>query len=164
MRKVIRFKILRKVLAVAPNANLKLNRRLCRLHRINVWGPRNIQTHRIYLRTQFKEIWPSQKSIIDKLPRQYRKSEKAIKPIKKAISPMKPATVELHLGKLKAWHPKYTDGFIIFSDEDNSEIPVSKEQFRQGDIASLREGTKVKYEKDENKDGLQAVNVVIVKE
>lgn len=157
------FEDIRKVLATEPNANLKLNNEICKLNRLQVWGMTQIRNRRKYLYRYFRDIWPDRKSILKEILGQSRKSEKVVKPIEETISPMEPAMVELHLGKLKDWHPKYTDGFII-SDEDKSEIPVSKEQFRPGDIASLRGGTKVKYAKGETKDGLQAVNVVIVKE
>ena len=160
------FEDIQKVLAKEPNANFKLNNEICKLNKIKVWGETQIRNRRQYLRRYFLNIWPDQDSILKKISKQSHKSEKMEKPIEETISPskythtMETEAVELYLGKLKDWHPNYTLGYII-SDENKNEIRVSKDQFRPRDIASLRKGTKVKYERVKTEDGFQAINVVL---
>ena len=66
----------------------------------------------------------------------------------------------VHSGALKNWHPSFTHGFII--DEKGREIPVDVSEFKPSNIASLKKGTKVKYEKVPIEGGFKAVNVVPV--
>ena len=64
----------------------------------------------------------------------------------------------VYSGELKNWHPSFSRGFII--DARGQEIPVEESEFKPSDIASLRKGTKVKFERVPTKDGFKAVNVV----
>lgn len=64
----------------------------------------------------------------------------------------------VYSGKLKSWHPHFDHGFII--DARGREIPVEVSEFKPSDIASLRGGTQVKFERVPTKDGFKAVNVV----
>ena len=64
----------------------------------------------------------------------------------------------VHSGELKQWHPTFKNGFII--ETDGQELPVDVSEFRASDIASLRKGTQVKFEKTPTEDGFKAVNVV----
>ncbi len=66
----------------------------------------------------------------------------------------------VHSGELKNWHPSFTDGVII--DAHGQEFPVEVSEFKPSDIALLRKGTKVKYEKAPTESGLKAINVVRV--
>ena len=64
----------------------------------------------------------------------------------------------VHSGELKNWHPSFTGGVII--DAQGQELPVEVSEFKPSDIASLRKGTNVKFEKVPTEDGFKAVNVV----
>lgn len=64
----------------------------------------------------------------------------------------------VHTGTLKNWHPSFDHGFII--DAKGEELPVDVSEFKPSEIASLRKGTKVKFEKNPTTDGFEAVNVV----
>ena len=66
----------------------------------------------------------------------------------------------VHSGVLKHWHPSFTDGIII--DRHGQELPVEKSEFNPSDIALLKKGTKVKYEKVPIAGGFKAINVVRV--
>ena len=66
----------------------------------------------------------------------------------------------VHSGELKNWHPSFTNGVII--DAHGEEVPVEKSEFKPSDIALLKKGTKVKYEKVPIEGGFKAVNVVRV--
>ena len=66
--------------------------------------------------------------------------------------------IPVHSGELKNWHPSFSRGFII--DARGQEIPVDVSEFNPSDIASLRKGTKVKFEKVPAAGGFKAVNVV----
>ena len=63
-----------------------------------------------------------------------------------------------YLGELKYWHPNINDGFII--DEESEEIPVNSSAFQYSDLPSLKQGTKVKFEKISTEAGSRAINVV----
>ena len=63
-----------------------------------------------------------------------------------------------HYGKLKNWHPNFTDGVII--DEDGKEIPVDSSEFQSSDIPTLMKDTKVQFDKVPTEDGFKATNVV----
>ena len=65
----------------------------------------------------------------------------------------------VYSGELKNWHPRFDHGFII--DARGQEIPVEASEFKPSDIAALRKGTKVKYERVPTEDGsFKAANVV----
>lgn len=64
----------------------------------------------------------------------------------------------VYSGELKNWHPSFNHGFII--DARGQEIPVEASEFKPSDIAALRKGTKVKFERVPTEDGFKAVNVV----
>ena len=66
--------------------------------------------------------------------------------------------IPVHSGELKNWHPSFDRGFII--DAHGRELPVDVSEFNPSDIASLRKGTKVKFEKVPAADGFKAINVV----
>ena len=67
----------------------------------------------------------------------------------------------VYFGELKNWHPTFNHGFII--DTRGQEIPVAVAEFRAVDIASLRKGTKVKFERVPTEGGgFKAVNVARV--
>ena len=64
----------------------------------------------------------------------------------------------VHSGELKSWHPSFDHGFII--EANGQELPVDVSEFKPSDIASLRKGTRVKFEKTPTEGGFKAVNVV----
>ena len=64
----------------------------------------------------------------------------------------------VYSGEVKNWHPSFKRGFII--DVNGQELSVDRSEFKPSDIASLRKGTKVKFEKAPTESGLKAVNVV----
>ena len=66
----------------------------------------------------------------------------------------------VYSGELKNWHPSFTKGVII--DADGEELPVVVDEFKPSDIAFLRQGTQVKFEKEPITGGFKAVNVVRV--
>ena len=66
--------------------------------------------------------------------------------------------VFLYSGKLKNWHPSFTQGFII--DEEGQEIPVASSEFQSLDLSTLNKGSKVKFKKVPTENGFKAVNVV----
>lgn len=66
----------------------------------------------------------------------------------------------VHSGELKNWHPSFTEGVII--DAHGQEFSVDVSEFKASDIALLKKGTRVKYEKVPIASGFKAVNVVRV--
>lgn len=64
----------------------------------------------------------------------------------------------VYSGELKNWHPSFEHGFII--DANGKELPVDASEFNPSDIAALRKGTQVKFEKAPIESGFKAVNVV----
>lgn len=66
----------------------------------------------------------------------------------------------VHSGELKNWHPSFTNGVII--DAQGKELPVEFSDFKPSDIAFLKKGTKVKFEKFPVPGGFKAINVVRV--
>ena len=86
------------------------------------------------------------------------REEKLWKCFCEEIWPDAPSFVIWHTGKMKIWHPVMTDGFII--DEEGEEIPVNESAFQHSDLPSLRQGTRVKFEKMSTEKGSKAIKVV----
>ena len=61
---------------------------------------------------------------------------------------------------LENWHPNFTKGVII--DEQGAKYPVEKSEFKGSDIALLRKGKKVKFEKTQTEREVIATKVVLV--
>ena len=66
-----------------------------------------------------------------------------------------------YAGELENWHPNFRRGIII--DENGVRYPVERSEFRGADIALLRGGRRVKFEKTQTADGVIATNVVLVR-
>lgn len=69
-------------------------------------------------------------------------------------------TVVRYEGMLEHWHPNFTRGIII--DEQGAKYPVEKSEFKDSDIALLRKGTKVKFEKVQTEKGVIATKILLV--
>ncbi len=167
----------RKVLSKYPNANLKLNNEICKLNRLEVWGATQIRNRQRYLSRYFRNIWPDQKSILEIISKQNRKSEKEVKPTGKTISPpatsavTTPKTVEKQDSKLKTcrgevknWIGSY--GFIESSDLETV-IEVNISDFQDRTAANpVKPGQKVKFEINQTQSGknLKPINLVRIKE
>ena len=171
------FEDTRKVLRKEPNANLKLNNEICKLNRLEVWGATQIRNRQRYLSRYFREIWPDQKSILKTISRPTRKSEKEVKPVKKAISLPEPSPVttprttekqnsklKTCRGEVKNWIGSY--GFIESSDLKTI-VKVNISDFQDKTAANpVEQGQKVKFEIDQTQSGknLKLINLVRIKE
>ena len=171
------FEDTRKVLSKAPNASLKLNNEICKLNRLKVWGATQIRNRQRYLSRYFRNIWPDQKSILEIISKQNRKSEKEMKPIEETISlpeasvVITPKTVEKQdpklktcRGKVKLWRGSY--GYIESSDLD-TRIKVNISDFQDRTPANpVQQEQKVKFEIDQtqSEENLELINLVRIKE
>ena len=174
------FEDTRKVLLKGPNASLKLNNEICRLNKLEAWGSTQIHNRQKYLSRYFRAIWPDQKSILETISKQTRKSEKEAKPMKptrKTISLPEtsvvptPKTVEKQdsklktcRGKVKLWMGSY--GYIESSDlETRIEVNISDFQDRTA-ANPVQQEQKVKFEIDrtQSEKNLKPINLVRIKE
>ena len=137
------FEETRKALSKERNANLKLNNEICKLNRLEAWGPTEIRERQGYLFEYFGNIWPDQKSILEIISRQTRKTCK---------------------GSIMYWRGSF--GAIKSSDLEKP-IKVKISDFRDSTtINPVKEGQKVKFEIDQIQSGknVKPINLVRIKE
>ena len=142
------FEETRKVLSKKRNANLKLNNEICKLNRLEVWGPTEIRERQGYLFEYFGNIWPDQKSILE------------------IISNLKTCK-----GSIIYWSDSVGSGVIESSDLEErikvKRIKVIRSDFRDLTAANpVQQGQKIKFEINQEQSGrnLQLINLVRIKE
>ena len=179
------FEDTRKVLLKEPNASLKLNNEICKLNRLEVWGATQIRNRKKYLSRYFRNIWPDQKSILETISKQTRKSEKEVKPTRKTISLPETSVVttpkmvekqdsklKTYRGEVKSWQGSYgfIESKIKYSDLNDLKtvrIQVNNYDFQDRTAANpVEKGQKVKFEINRTQSGkdLKPINLVRIKE
>ena len=164
----------KEILSNSSDANLKLDQGISEL---SVWKRSSIINRRNEIYNHFRNIWPDQKSILEIIQEQTRKSQKQLKPAEKAILlPKTPvvttpktvkkqdSTLKTCKGKIKLWRGSY--GYIESSDLETP-IEVNRSDFQDRTAANpVEQGQKVEFKINQTQSGknLKPINLVRIKQ